>query len=1091
MQNYFCRNYQLLLIVLLISAVQSVNSANLHIEDELFFFQKKITVTGKVLDPDGIPLSGVTVLEKGANNGTVTNFDGEYEIVVASSESIIEFTYIGFETQSITVGNQTSINVSLKMATNMLDEMVVIGYTKVSREELTSSVSSIKQEDIKNMPVNSAAEAIQGRLAGVQVTQSEGAPGADISIRVRGGTSITQNNEPLYIVDGIQVPNALSILSPQEIESIDILKDAASTAIYGAQGNNGVVLITTKGGKAMPTQVTYTGYMGARTITNKLDVMDPYEYVMYQYQIYNFTGDEQLGNTFQDRYGQYQDLANYKNMPKQDWQEEVFGRDAFNQTHNLAITGGSDRTTFSISLNHVEEEGIMLHSGYKRSMANFKFDHKITDRLKVGVNARYGRRLITGAGTSATGSQGSNRLRNAVRYQPFIGPGNDNLVDEFDPAYATLTNLVNPVLLADNEIKNDQRNDLILNGYGSFDITKNLTFKSVIGYVQADRQVNQFYGKVTSVARANAEMPVVDMRGSQTRKITNSNTLSWSKTFGDHRVNVLLGQETITTDGESDRVYVKWLPQNITPEEAFASIQKATPPAGMVQDPPSTSNLDPTRVFSIFGQAHYSYKKKYLATLSLRRDGSSVFNSNNRYAWFPSGSLAWNIVQEDFLKDVSWLSNLKLRLSYGAVGNNGIEPFLYRTFYDVSSDYGYAFDGSVVPGAAAPELLANPNVKWESTISKNIGIDFAFFNDRLYGSIDGYITDTKDLLLRTKIPQTTGYEYQYQNSGQTRNTGVELVLGGVVAKTENFSWTINANISTNKNKIISLGKDTNGDNLEYYYESSGWVNNIRDFKVEVGKPVGQFYGYVTDGFYTLDDFNYDSGTGEYTLKEGVPSSSAVALGSKDVTPGDLKLKDLNGDGMIDDDDKTVLGNPQPDFYGGFNQTFQYKNFDLSLFFNYSVGNKVYNANKIEFTTQYLYRDNNMLSEMNNRWKWFDDAGNKVTDPTALAALNENTTMWTPSGGQYILHSYAIEDGSFLRLSNITLGYSLPEKLLKKFKFVSNFRIYVTANNLFTITGYSGYDPEANTRRSNPLTPGVDYAAYPRSRFILSGVNITF
>ena len=1083
--------YILAVLIIIPFNLLAKNTTNLVKMESSFVYQQEIRVRGKVLDDQGVPLVGATVMEQGTTNGTTTDFDGNYEIVVASEESVLEFTYVGFQRVTEVVGEKRNFDISLEAETNELEELVIVGYSKVSREELTAAVSSVNQEQIKDMPVNSAAEAIQGRLAGVRVTQSEGAPGAEVNIRVRGGTSITQDNSPLYIVDGIQVDNALSILSPQEIESIDVLKDAASTSIYGARGANGVVLITTKGGKAMPTQVNYNTYSGVRKIVNKLDVMNPYEFVNYQYGLYNFPEDEQLANTFVNRYGQYEDLDIYKSIEMQDWQDEVFGRDAFNQTHNLTVTGGTAKTTFSLALNHVEEEGIMLNSGYKRSMANFKFDHKLSDRIKFGINSRYSRRKITGAGTSSTGSQSSNRLRNTVRYQPFIGPNNDDFVDEFDPNYATLTNLVNPLRLVQNEIQRDYRNDLLLNSFISYEVLDNLTFRSVVGYVQNDRKVNEFNGKVTSVARANADMPVVDLRRSQSRKITNSNTLNFSKTFsGKHSLDVLIGQETVRTDGESERIYVKWLPENITADEAFAGIQRATPPEGMVQDPPSSSvNVD--RLNSIFGRVHYSYKKKYLATVSVRRDGSSVFGPEYRYATFPSAMLAWNAHKEDFLSDSKWLSNLKVRLSYGESGNNRIKPFLYQTFYDVSSDYGYAYGQSVLPGAAPPTELANPFVKWESTVSKNAGIDFGFFDDRIYGSIDAYITDTDDLLLRAKIPQTSGYDFQFQNTGKTRNKGLELTLGATIIDTDDFGWNANFNISTNDNRIISLGKNTTGEDLDYYFESSGWVNNIRDFKVEVGEPIGQFYGYVTEGFYDLDDFDYDASTGEYSLKDGVASSSAAALGSKGVNPGDLKLRDLNGDGVIDDDDKTVLGNSQPDFFGGLSQQFRYKNFDLSMFFNFSIGNEVYNANKIEFTTQYLYRDNNMLSSVNNSWKWFNENGVKVTDPQALAALNQNTTMWTPPSGQYILHSYAIEDGSFLRLSNLTLGYSLSDKVLEKFKFISNFRVYGTVNNLFTLTNYTGYDPEANTRRGNPLTPGVDYAAYPRSRFYLAGLNVTF
>ncbi|MGV0847844.1 SusC/RagA family TonB-linked outer membrane protein [Empedobacter falsenii] len=1059
------------------------------------FAQEEIKVSGTVKSSiDNSPLNGVDIYVDGTTYETITDENGFYEIVVPDN-STLTITYDGYEIQTIPVNKKGIIDIKLKdlVATEQqnLNEVVVIGYTTVTRDELTGSVASVNADQIKDMAVNSAAEAIQGRLAGVQVSMSEGAPGADVTIKVRGGTSITQDNSPLYIVDGIQVENALSILSPQEIASIDVLKDAASTAIYGARGANGVVLITTKSGFNMPTQVTYSNYTGFREIQNKLEVMTPYEFVRYQYELYNINNDEQLANSFRKRYGDFSDIDIYKSMEARDWQEEVFGRKAFSQNHNVSLVGGNKSTDFSLNLNHINEDGIMLNSGYKRNLANFKLNHKISDKVKTGVSFRYSKDKIMGAGTSNTGSQSNNRLRNSVRYQPFAAPGNESYVDFFDPDYYAQTNLTSPVLLANNEVREDERQNLLMNGYLSWQIVKGLTFKSVFGYVQTDRNDNSFYGNITSVAMANANLPVVDLRASQTRRISNSNTLQYSPKLGsNHKLDVMIGQEIVKTDGETSRTYIKWLPKNILAHQAFSNLQSAVPPAGMVQDPVSTSvNVD--RLASFFGQVNYSFNKKYMLTLSVRTDGSSVFSPDNRYATFPSASFAWNVARENFLKDSSWIDELKLRLSYGTSGNNRIEPFLYSTFFSSSSNWGYSFDNAVVPGLAPNERLANSGAKWEKTISKNIGLDYTLFNKRVYGSIDAYITNTKDLLLLAKIPQTGGYEYQYQNSGETENKGIEFTIGADIAKSKNFKWNVNFNISHNQNVIKSLGKDVTGDGLQYYYQSSGWVNNLQDFKVEVGKPIGQFYGYVTDGWYKVSDFDYNASTQKYTLKAGVASNSAAALGSKDVRPGDLKLKDLNNDGIIDDNDKTVLGNAQPKFYGGFNQQFQWKNIDLSMFFTYSVGNKVYNANKIEFTTQYLYRDNNMLKAVAGAWRNFDDNGNRVTDPTQLEALNANATFWSPPSGNYILHSYAIEDGSYLRLSNVTVGYSLPEDMLAKTKFISKVRIYATINNLFTITGYSGYDPEANTRRTSPLTPGVDYAAYPRSRFFLTGINVTF
>lgn len=971
-----------------------------------------------------------------------------------------------------------------------IDEVVLVGYSKVSKKDVTNAVGSVKADEVKDMPVNSAAEAIQGRVAGVQIMASEGSPGADVEIKVRGGTSITQSNAPLYIVDGIQMDNALTVISPKEIESIEVLKDAASTSIYGSRGANGVVLITTKGGrKKAAMTINYNGYTGVRKIMNTIPVLDPYQFVMYQYELYNKGGDLADQTTFSTRYGTFDELATkYGNIKKRDWQDELFGKEAFNFTHNLSLMGGSDKSAFSLTLNHVEEDGIMLNSGFRRSMANFKYDFDISKKLKAGFNARYSRQLISGAGTSASGSQGTNRLRNAVRYQPFEG-GSNVPIDDFDPNYSTLTNLVNPLILNDNEVKENRTNDLLLNGYLNYNITKDLTFRSVVGYVQRDNAVNQFWGTVTSDARANNNQPIVQLTRSQTRRITNTNTLNYTKKFGNHKLDLLIGEETVQTDGETSNIYTKWLPVSISPNEAFANIQSAIPPSGMIQDAPRTAALPPERLFSLFGRANYIYANKYILTASIRADASSIFRpGSNQWGTFPAVSVAWKIKEENFLKNKEWLDELKLRFGYGLAGNNRIPAFLYDTFFTTSTDYGYTFGSGVTPGATTGNTLANKNVTWEATVSKNLGLDFGFFNGRLYGSLDMYITDTKDLLILAKIPQTSGYEYQYQNSGKTQNKGIEVSLGGIIVNKENFTWKTDFNISANKNIIKSLGAGVSGGN-DYYLVASGWVNNLYDFIAKVGNPVGTYYGYETEGRYEIGDFDFNPTTQTYTLKAGVPNASAVANGSKPIQPGDLKLRDLNGDGQITTADQTELGSAQPKFYGGFNQTFRYRNWDMSLFFNFSVGNKVYNANKIEFTTQYLYRDNNMAAEVADRWRWFNDQGVKVTDPAALAALNANTTMWTPPQGNYILHSYAIEDGSFLRLNNVTIGYSLPKDSLEVLG-IKNFRLYATVNNLFTITGYDGYDPEASTRR-NPLTPGVDYAAYPRSRFILTGIDITF
>ncbi|WDF48608.1 TonB-dependent receptor [Chryseobacterium sp. KACC 21268] len=1065
--------------------------------------QELIKVSGKITDQNK-PVQNVEISVRNSKFSTMTNKAGQYELNVPKNATLV-IRSKGFEEQEVEVNGQTVINVALaKYDGNKeknIDEVVLVGYTTVSKKDVTNSIASVKGEQLADMPVNSAAEAIQGRMAGVQVTFGEGSPGSDPEIKVRGGTSITQDNAPLYIVDGIQMDNALSLISPKEIESIEVLKDASSTSIYGARGANGVVLITTKSGrKNTKTNVNYNGYTGVRTIAKTLDVMNPYDFVQYQYELYNKDGYQEQIDKFISLYGVYNEVRDangniidpginrYKTIQERNWQEEVFGKEAFNFTHNLNISGGNSNSAFTLSLNHVEEDGIMINSGYKRNMANFKYDFDISKKLKVGLTARYSQTFINGAGTTTAGSQSTNRLRNVIRYRPFengISAGTGS--DEFDTDDFATTNLVNPVLLSNNEIKYNNTDNLFLNGVITYNIIKDLTFKSVIGYVQNDQEIKQFSGPKTYLSRINSDMSVAQLTNTQTRRITNTNTLAYKKKIGDHKMDFLLGQEIVQTDGNKLDMNIKWLPTSLSPAQAFANIQLAMPPAGMIQDAPATTTTV-GRLASFFARANYIYNNKYIATVSVRRDGSNSFGPNNRWANFPSASLAWKIGEENFLKDSNMINDLKLRIGYGQSGNDRIAAFLYDTFYTPSSQYGYTGGTGIITGSAPGNIMANPNIKWEATVSKNVGLDFTVFNKKVYGAIDAYITDTKDLLLLAKIPQTSGYEYQYQNSGKTQNKGLEFSLGAIIVGNENFTWKTDFNVAANKNVIKSLGSLTES-GTDYYLVPSGWVNNLFDFKVQVNQPVGMFYGYVTEGRYEISDFDFNPANNTYKLKAGIPSTSSVALGNRVVQPGDLKLRDLNGDGIIDTKDQTDLGNAQPKFYGGFNQTFKYKNFDMSLFFNFSVGNKVYNANKIEFTTKYQYTDQNMLAEMADRWKWFGADGVKVTDPTALAALNANTTMWTPTGGNYFLHSYAIEDGSFLRLNNVTLGYSLPKDALSMLG-ISNLRLYATANNVFTITGYSGYDPEVSTRKST-LTPAVDYAAFPRSRFFLTGVDITF
>ncbi|MFN4312715.1 MAG: SusC/RagA family TonB-linked outer membrane protein [Chitinophagaceae bacterium] len=1033
-----------------------------------------------------LPIEGATVSVKGTNTSTVTDPQGRYSLTVPAN-SVLVFTHTGYVRMELPVDGKSTVDASLLAEVKSLDDVVIIGYQSVKRRDLTSSVSSVNARDLKDIPINSAAEALAGRLAGVQITQSEGSPDAAAVVRVRGGGSITQDNSPLYVVDGIQVENALSVLAPQDIESIDVLKDASATAIYGARGANGVVIITTKAGRNMKTRVNYNGLAGIRQLANRLDVMNPYDFVMYQYERTRGSADER--QTFQNTYGRWEDLELYKSVPMADWQDEMFGRDALMQTHNISLVGGSASTKFNLSVTSNKEEGVMLGSDFDRKLVNFKFDHTVSPKLKAGMAVRYNYTVVNGAGTANAGSSGTNRLRHAIKYRPILMGGQDLL--DYDPDYALQTNanglsLVNPILLNQAEYRRNYNSTANISAYFTYDINKYLSFKSTVGFDISNIRQNAFNDTITSIARQNSNMPTASINTISRRVLNNSNVLTFSMNksgsrFSDrHDLDVLLGQEVFESQTKEYEIETRYFPVGITAKAALGNMGLGSPPTGATQPPPS-SNEFTNRIFSLFGQINYALDKKYLLNLTLRGDGSSKFAQGNRWGYFPSGSFAWRVSEEKFMEKLKpAISDLKLRISYGRAGNNRIGDFLYLTQF-VANTY-YSVNDQLITAFRASSL-ANANLVWETTTARNLGLDVSFLRNRLSLSVDVYKNTTEDLLVNVPVPTSSGYTQQIQNVGSTTNKGVEIQINGTPVAKRDFTWRANFNISFNKNNIESIGQYQ-----DFFLFSSGWggSNQPSDYLVKPGNPVGTIWGLVTDGYYSIDDFDYNNGT--YTLKAGVPNNSGIIAQAPQ--PGTLKFRDLNDDGVVDDKDRTRIGNTQPKFFGGLNQQFSYKNFDLSVFVNFQFGNDVYNANKLEFTSGYTV-NSNLLSMMNDRWRTVDDQGQVVTDPAALAKLNENAKLWAPlrSASSFYAHSWAIEDGSFLRINNITLGYTVPAKLLKKIN-VSNFRVYATVNNLAIFTRYSGYDPEVNTRRSTPLTPGVDYSAYPRSRAFIVGLNLS-
>jgi TonB-linked SusC/RagA family outer membrane protein len=1047
----------------------------------LSFAQERV-IKGKVTDDTGVPLQGVSVIPKGVKTGVQTDKDGNFSITVPGTGDVtLSFSYSGHKPSSISTDGKSPVSIQLERNAATLEDVVVVGYSTAKRKDLTGSVSSITAKQLKDVPLSSAAEAIQGRLAGVQAITSEGAPGADVVIRVRGGGSITQDNSPLYIVDGVQVEKALDVIAPQDIASIDVLKDASTTAIYGARAANGVFIITTKSGKPGKTQVGYNMAYGFRQLPETMGVLNPYDFIVWQWERSRTNSTDSA--SFAQTYGTTWDtLSNYKNIPFIDWQDEVFGRKANFQNHNVFVSGGNQNTTFNLSLTANKEEGIQIESGFDRYIANFKLEHKISDKFKIGFTTRYLDQTVKGAGTTNSGTRTTNRLRHAINYRPFelAKPGFG--ADDFDEAYYLASaGATNPVLLTQAEYRRQYTQATYLTAYVNYNILKNLTFRSTFGYDNAFIRTDLYYSKITATARNSASLPVASIGQQKNNTFSNTNTLQYSvSNYKDHHdFSVLVGEETVDLHSNQNSFETRYFPADISAEKALANMGLGSAPSGSSQPLPSSFEQPPSRIFSLFGRVTYAYDDKYLATFNLRADRSSKFSSENGTLVFPSGSVAWRFTKEKLFSDISWLSDGKIRYGYGAVGNNRIDNLLYLQLYGVTGQY--AFNHSILPGFA-PTALANPDLRWEKNTTSNLGIDLSLFQNKVQFTVDLYKNSAKDLLLSVAIPPTTGYTSQLQNLGATSNKGVEFQIGATPIQKKDFSWTSNFNISFNKNTVESLG------GVNSITRNSGWQGSdgVDDYLVQVGKPVGLMYGFITDGYYKIDDFTYAGGV--YTLKPGIAVNGVYGAAQ----PGMLKWKDLNGDGAITaDGDRTVVGDANPDFTGGWNNQFTYKGFDFSIFVNFVVGNDIYNANKIEWTDG-AFPNLNMIDIMKDRWTNIDPvSGARITDPTELAKLNENAKIWTPVRVQrWWLHSWAVEDGSYLRFNNLTLGYTLPKRISEKAK-IASLRFYATVNNLATITSYSGYDPDVTARRSDPLTPGVDFAAYPKARTWLVGFNISF
>jgi len=1041
------------------------------------------TVKGIVTDENGEPLIGAGVMVEGTTIGTITGIDGDYVLSVPADAVNLVFSFIGLADQTVAINGQSEINVVLKADQTFLDEVVVVGYATVKRRDLLGSVSSVGSDKLAEQPVTTVSQALSGKMAGVSVVTTEGDPDADIKIRVRGGGSITQDSSPLYIVDGFPVESINDIPS-SEIQSIDVLKDAFSTAIYGSRGANGVVIVTTKSAeKGQKISVKFNTYWGLKTMANKgaIQAMDADNYVKFQYELGVIR--DNLSSYYNPYFGNFEDIDLYKGMATNDWIKAVFGKTGSTFSADLSVSGSGESVNWTIGYAHMGDKAIMAGSTYSRDNLSFKGNFKTSAHTSIDANVRYSRTNVRGGGANGikdTGSTaGNGRLKHAVSYTPIPIASTIQGVDEEQDYGDNAPPLLS---VADND---SRRIRVTFNANAAFnwEIVDNLRLKIEGGLEKYTQTDDRFYGMTTYyVANNSTDKTGVSNQHKEAfrTKYRNTNTLSYdfANILGeDHNLSILAGQELTITQSNLLTLMVDGLNASYDAPMAWNFLSSGKPA--------STNNYyDPDdKLLSFFGRVNYDYKHRYSIGATLRADGSSKFSRGNRWGLFPSAAASWTISNEPWMNaSHGWLDQLKLRYSFGTAGNNNIPSGQLVKQYSSTVTAWISQSGNYW---MAGKIMNNPDLTWETTYTHNIGLDFSFFQSRLSGSIELYQNDTKNLLINFPITGS-GYDSQYRNLGSTRNRGVELTLNAPIVSKKDFSLNIGGNIAYNRNRVTDLG------GLQRITAQSYWASTEigDDYVVEVGQPMGNMYGFKSDGMYSPDDFTWNGS--KWVLNEGVVDASGI-VGASYMLPGAPKYKDITGDGKVTVADRTIIGNASPDFTGGFNLSGFVHGFDFSANFNFMIGNEVYNANKVEFTSSRKFSNRNLqnIMDVDKRWTNIDwTTGEMISDPDQLKAVNKGKTMWAPFVGSAIFSDWAVEDASFLRLQSVTIGYTLPESLTQKI-YLRRVRVYVTGTNLFCLTKYSGYDPEVDTRRATPLTPGVDYSAYPKSIGFVAGLNLTF
>lgn len=1033
-------------------------------------------VTGVVIDETGEGMPGVSVLVKGTQSGVVTDVNGGFTIKPEQRNAILSFSFLGYVTKEEKATPGKLMRVQLLEDKKLLDEVVVVGYQEVRKRDLTGSVAKADVSALTSTPIASFDQTLGGRLAGVNVSSNEGQPGSTMNIVIRGNNSLTQDNTPLYVVDGFPVedPAIASSINPSDIASIDVLKDASASAIYGARGANGVVIITTKSGTVGKPTIQYDGSIGWQNVSKKIPMMDAYQFVGLQNEMY----PDRVADTYLSLYeGKQWTLDDYKNIPQYNWQDMIF-QTAPIQSHNVSLNGGSTGVRYNASLSYYDQDGVVLRSNYNRLQG--RMGTTITkNKLKINLGINYSQTKQTGASPSQNSWSGMNNLFYSVwGYRPVTQPSTPlhSLVENATDEDVNNTNdyRFNPIMSLNNEYNQNINTYIQFNGYLEYEFMKGLRLKVSGGYTDTRYENDQFNNSKTRYgSRISNEKVNATVARSKRSTWLNENTLTYQTDFDKtHYINTLLGFSLQNSDYESYRFHTI----NI-PNESLGM-------AGMSQGTPTTTNSlkSSWSMMSYFGRFNYNYKSKYYATITMRADGSSKFRGKNRFGYFPSGSLAWNFTEEDFWKPASKVLNSgKLRLSWGLTGNNRVGEYDTYGIYELLKDrrgdlvslgsvpsgvYPYNNDDKNV--GMVPTSIPNEDLKWETTEQWNLGVDLGFLQDRIGVTVDLYSKTTRDLLLLSNLPLSSGFISAMKNIGKVRNQGIEFTLNTTNIKTKKFQWTTNFNIAFNKNEVLALSENQTALLTAAQFDQN--FNSQSSYVAKVGYSMGSMFGFIYDGTYKLDDFNKSGES--YSLKANVPHYSSEA----NTQPGMPKYRDLNGDGIIDNEDRTMIGNGMPIHTGGFTNNFYYGGFDLSIFFQWSYGNDILNANRLMFESSWnKSRDLNQYASYADRWT--------MDNPES------NIPRATTSSSNRVFSSRIIEDGSFLRLKTLSFGYSFPKQLISKAK-IDQLRIYFAAENLLTFSNYSGYDPEVSIREG-ALTPGLDFSAYPRARTFSFGINLGF